>query len=81
MRVWLPDNIGVPFTQQISPEIIRTTWTESDGTGPPPWVSWDSNFRVYHVHARETAVRKFAHLARKDFNMLKVHLFASIDVP
>lgn len=75
MRVWLPDNIGVPFVDQISPEIIRMTWvSESESDKPPPWVLWTSKHKVWHIRARETAVRKFAHLARKEFNMLQVYI-------
>jgi hypothetical protein len=73
MRIWIRDDIGISRRFHRSPIVVRKMWKASDDIDPRP--SWAMKNESWKIMARESAVRRVAHLARKEFNALMVHVF------
>ncbi|RDB29652.1 hypothetical protein Hypma_014983 [Hypsizygus marmoreus] len=67
MKIWVRDDIGISTEFQSSPVMFNKIW-RGEVDGPEP--IWTSQDVAWSVAARESAVRRVAHLARKPFNAL-----------
>ncbi|RDB18276.1 hypothetical protein Hypma_000640 [Hypsizygus marmoreus] len=67
MQIWVRHDIGIPDEFLKTPVMFRKMWRGAieDPDSEPMWISKDV---IWRIMARESAVRRVAHLARKPFN-------------